>query len=274
MKQATNQLKNARVPDAEYDAKQLLFHVTGMTVGDWLMRGNERITEREAEAYAELVGRRAGREPLQQIIGTQIFMGLPFHVTTDTLCPRSDTEVLVEKAIPLCKGADVLDMCTGTGCIAISLSKLSAPKSVTGVDISKEALTVAKDNAASNDTAVSFILSNMFQAVTGTYDVIVSNPPYIPTEQMEGLMPEVKDYEPRIALFGGEDGLDFYRILTAESRRFLRAPASGKEGGYLIVEIGFDQGITVPDLFRAAGFADVCVIKDYAGNDRVVLGHL
>ncbi len=274
MKQATNQLKNARVPDAEYDAKQLLFHVTGMTVGDWLMRGNERITEREAEAYAELVGRRAGREPLQQIIGTQIFMGLPFHVTTDTLCPRSDTEVLVEKAIPLCKGADVLDMCTGTGCIAISLSKLAAPKSVTGVDISKEALTVAKDNAVSNDATVSFILSNMFQAVTGTYDVIVSNPPYIPTEQMEGLMPEVKDYEPRIALFGGEDGLDFYRILTAESRRFLRAPASGKEGGYLIVEIGFDQGITVPDLFRAAGFADVCVIKDYAGNDRVVWGHL
>lgn len=274
MKQATNQLKNARVPDAEYDAKQLLYHVTGMTVGDWLMRGNERITEREAEAYAELVGRRAGREPLQQIIGTQIFMGLPFHVTTDTLCPRSDTEVLVEKAIPLCKGADVLDMCTGTGCIAISLSKLSAPKSVTGVDISKEALTVAKDNATSNDATVDFILSNMFQAVTGTYDVIVSNPPYIPTEQMEGLMPEVKDYEPRIALFGGEDGLDFYRILTAESRRFLRAPASGKEGGYLIVEIGFDQGITVPDLFRAAGFADVCVIKDYAGNDRVVLGHL
>lgn len=248
--------------------------MSGMTLSDWLMRSGERMKDAEADRFAELVGRRAGREPLQQITGVQGFMGLSFRVTRDTLCPRPDTEVLVEQALPLCDGADVLDMCTGTGCIAISLMKLSKARSVTAADISEEALAVAKDNAARNGADVTWILSDMFEKADGIYDVIVSNPPYIDREQMEHLMPEVKDYEPRTALYGGEDGLTFYRILTAEGAKHLRAAGPDRKGGYLIVEIGYDQGVTVPELFRANGFSEVKVIKDYAGNDRVVVGHL
>ncbi len=268
------QLNNAGVPDADYDARELLLYVTGMSLSDWLLKAQERIKDAEADRYAELVGRRAGREPLQQITGVQGFMGLSFRVTRDTLCPRPDTEVLVEHAIPVCKDADVLDMCTGTGCIAISLSKLAGARSVTASDISEAALAVARDNAFRNGADVTFVLSDMFEKVEGTYDVIVSNPPYIDREQMECLMPEVKDYEPHAALYGGEDGLTFYRILTAEGAKYLRPAGSDGKGGYLIVEIGYDQGIAVSELLSANGFSEVKVIKDYAGNDRVVVGHL
>lgn len=274
LKTATVQLRNAQVPDADYDARELLFYVTEMTREQWLLRSGEHITEAESTRYAELLGRRAGREPLQQITGVQYFMGLPFSVTSDTLCPRQDTELLAETAIPLCKGAKVLDMCTGTGCLAISIAKLAGPASVTAADLSKPALSVAMANAKANGADVTFAASDMFENVGETYDVIVSNPPYIPAEQMDTLMPEVKDYEPRMALYGGEDGLDFYRILTAEGAKHLRPAGPEKKGGYLIVEIGFDQGKSVPELFRAAGFSDVTVKKDYAGHDRVVVGHL
>lgn len=276
LKEAIVQLTNAGVPDADYDARELLLYVTGMTLSDWLMKASERIGDAEADRYAELVGRRAGREPLQQITGAQGFMGLSFHVTKDTLCPRPDTEILVEKAIPVCKDADVLDMCTGTGCIAISIAVLAGARSVTATDISEAALKVASDNAKRNRAEVKWILSDMFEKVEGTYDVIVSNPPYIDREQMENLMPEVKEYEPRAALFGGEDGLDFYRILTSQAKDYLRrgeGTQNGK-GGFLIVEIGYDQGNAVAGMFRAAGFAEVELIRDYAGHDRVVLGHL
>ena len=274
LKTATVQLRNAQVPDADYDARELLFYVTGMTREQWLLRSGEHITETESTRYAELLGRRAGREPLQQIIGVSYFMGLPFKVTSDTLCPRQDTELLAETAIPLCKGAKVLDMCTGTGCLAISIAKLAGPASVTAADLSKPALSVAMANAKANGADVTFAASDMFENIGETYDVIVSNPPYIPAEQMDTLMPEVKDYEPRMALYGGEDGLDFYRILTAEGTKHLQPAGPEKKGGYLIVEIGFDQGKSVPELFRAAGFSDVTVKKDYAGHDRVVVGHL
>ena len=274
LKTATVQLRNAQVPDADYDARELLFYVTGMTREQWLLRSGEHITEAESTRYAELLGRRAGREPLQQITGVQYFMGLPFSVTKDTLCPRQDTELLAETAMPLCTGAKVLDMCTGTGCLAISIAKLAGPASVTAADLSKPALSVAMANAKANGAKVTFAASDMFENVGDTYDVIVSNPPYIPAEQMDTLMPEVKDNEPRMALYGGEDGLDFYRILTAEGAKHLRTAGPEKKGGYLIVEIGFDQGKSVPELFRAAGFSDVTVKKDYAGHDRVVMGHL
>ena len=262
------QLNNAGVPDADYDARELLFFVSGMTRETWLLRAHERISDAERDRYAELTGRRASREPLQQITGVQYFCGLPFRVTGDTLCPRPDTEVLVETAMPLSKGADVLDMCTGTGCIAVSIFLLGGAKTVTAADISDAALTLAKANAEANGAEVRFIKSNMFERVSGRYDVIVSNPPYISLKDMEDLMPEVKDYEPREALYGGEDGLMFYRILTESGREYL------KEGGYLIVEIGYDQGIDVSELFRRGGFSEIKVIKDYAGHDRVVVGHL
>ena len=269
---ATMQLKKADVPDAEHDAKELLFYATGMSVNDWLLRNGEKITGEEANRFCEYIGRRATREPLQQITGVQYFFGLPIHVTKDTLCPRQETEAWVDSVLPLCKGARVLDMCTGTGCIAISIAKFGEPSSVTAADISKEALTVARGNAEENGVNVEFIESDMFAEIQDVYDIIVSNPPYIPAEQMKTLMPEVKEYEPEIALYGGEDGLDFYRIITAEAVRHLRK--TDNNGGYLVVEIGYDQGVSVPELFKAMGFVDVKVCKDLAGLDRVVLGHL
>ena len=268
LKTAVNQLKNAQVPNAEYDAKELLLFVSGMTLSDWLLRASEQIPAGIFNAYAELIGRRAGREPLQQITGVQEFMGLSFHVTKDTLCPRQDTEVLVETAIPFCNGADVLDMCTGTGCIAVSLKLLGKAAKVTAADISAAALSVAKTNAEQNGADILFLESDMFERIGEHYDVIVSNPPYIDAKQMKELMPEVREYEPASALYGGEDGLTFYRILTEEGIKHLN------KGGYLIVEIGYDQADRVSELFRNAGLSEVKVIKDYAGNDRVVVGHL
>ena len=239
-----------------------------MTLSDWLLRASEQIPAAVADRYGELIGRRAGREPLQQITGVQEFMGLPFRVTRDTLCPRQDTETLVETALPFCEGADVLDMCTGTGCIAVSLKALGKAKNVTAADVSKAALSVAVYNGEQNKVEITWVESDMFDRISGTYDVIVSNPPYIDAKQMKELMPEVLEYEPESALYGGEDGLAFYRILTSEGIKHLN------KGGYLIVEIGYDQADRVSELFRNAGLSEVKVVKDYAGNDRVVAGHL
>ncbi len=280
MAKATARLEAHEVPEATLQAKYLLWHVTHMDATSWLMRRSETISEEEQEQYEALVARRCTREPLQQITGEQEFMGIPFMVTKDVLIPRQDTEHLVMLALEQCKGARVLDMCTGSGCIAISLAMLGAPAEVTAVDISLAALHVAEENARRLEAKVHFIQSNMFENIQGQYDIIVSNPPYIPPEQLRQLMPEVLEYEPHLALYGGEDGLDFYRILTKEAKRFL---CSGEQnasvdeigrGGHLMVEIGYDQGESVSALFHEAGFTEVCVHKDYAGLDRVVTGHL
>lgn len=280
MAEATARLETQEVPEAALQAKYLLWHITHMNGAAWLMRRGESISREELEQYEALVTRRCTREPLQQITGEQEFMGLPFLVTKDVLIPRQDTEHLVMLALERCKGARVLDMCTGSGCIAVSLAVLGAPAEVTAVDVSPAALRVAEENARRLEAKVHFVLSDMFENMAGQYDMIVSNPPYIPPEQLRELMPEVRNYEPHLALYGGEDGLDFYRILTKEAKRFLRsgeqAVSTGEtgRGGYLMVEIGYDQGESVSALFREAGFTEVCVHKDYAGLDRVVTGHL
>ncbi len=273
MEQALRRLEASEVPEAELQAKYLLWHITGMNGAAWLMRREESIPDEVAAEYATLVERRCKREPLQQITGEQEFMGLCFHVNKDVLIPRQDTEHLVMLALEKCKGADVLDVCTGSGCIAISLAKLGEPKSVTAVDISEQALSVAKENALRLEADVHFAKSDMFSAVEGEFDVIVSNPPYIPPEQLRELMPEVREYEPRLALYGGEDGLDFYRVLAKEAPKHLRV-GEGSRGAYLMLEIGFDQGESVAGLLRDAGFENVEVHRDYAGLDRVVTGHL
>ncbi|MBO4626563.1 MAG: peptide chain release factor N(5)-glutamine methyltransferase [Lachnospiraceae bacterium] len=270
----TEALQQAGVPEAALQAERLLWHVCDMTPAAWLMRREEEISEAEWDEFSELAKRRLAREPLQYILGEQEFMGLPFTVTPDVLIPRQDTEHAVMEALACCEGKRVLDMCTGSGCIAVSIAKLGKPASVTGVDISEAALAVASANASRNDVAVSFVKSDMFSDVEGEFDVIVSNPPYIPPEQLAGLEPEVTDHEPRLALYGGEDGLLYYRVLVSEGAKHLRPAGDGETGGILIVEIGFDQGVSVPALFREAGFADVRVKKDYAGLDRVVIGHL
>ena len=196
-------------------------------------------------------------------------MGLPFKVSPMVLIPRQDTETLVEEALKVIRpGMKVLDMCTGSGCILISILKNVTDVEGLGVDISKQVLNVAKENAKLNGVAAAFERSDLFEMVTDTYDVIVSNPPYIPTDDISGLMPEVAQFEPYQALDGKEDGLFFYRKIVKECRNYL------KEDGRIFFEIGNDQGAAVSEMLNYAGFSKVRIIKDLAGNDRVVIGEL
>ncbi len=214
--------------------------------------------------------------PLQHITGEQEFMGLVFKVDGHVLIPRQDTEILVEEALRhLHDGMNLLDMCTGSGCILLSLLYYSNGCSGTGVDISKEALVLARENAAQISRLAGgkeeisncrFLQSDLFEKLEGKYDMIVSNPPYIPTEVISGLMEEVRDYEPMEALDGKEDGLFFYREISVGAYDFL------KGGGYLFYEIGHDQANAVEDIMEKAGYREVTVVKDYAGLDRVVYG--
>lgn len=380
--EATKKLNTAQVPDPRYDARALLMSACQLSPAQYLLYEHdapEALIPRvlpDAEALSAAttlfqanVDRRRRREPLQQILGTAGFYGLDFVVTKDVLCPRADTETLVDAVlgnlmpeqiasvcaapsgtVPACalrtdverptentsasedavdkcpdflsdvdsEGASLLDVCTGSGCIAIALTKFGAFRDTTAVDISDAALAIARRNAerlliTEADTAadttpctvlpdettaeastlpgadprtevhlqnatVDFTLlrSDMFSALAERtedgqmkrYDVIVSNPPYIPSAVVDELEPEVRDYEPRIALDGTADGLRFYRILAEEAVHYL------KPGGRIYLEIGYDQGESVPALLAAAGFRDITVIRDFGGNDRVVAAHL
>ena len=230
---------------------------------------DEELTIEQANEYENVLKKRAERIPLQYITGEQEFMGLPFKVSPAVLIPRQDTETLVEEALKVMKpGMKVLDMCTGSGCILISILKNITGVEGLGVDISKQALIVAKENAKLNGVLASFERSDLFEMVTDTYDVIVSNPPYIPTEVINGLMPEVAQFEPYQALDGKEDGLHFYRKIVKECKSYL------KEDGKILFEIGHDQGAAVSEMLTYAGFSEVRVVKDLTGNDRVVIGGL
>ena len=379
--EATEKLNTTKVPDPRYDARALLMSAYQLSPAQYLLYEHdapEALIPRvlpDAEALSAAttlfqanVDRRRRREPLQQILGTAGFYGLDFVVTKDVLCPRADTETLVDAVLgnlmpeqigavhaalsvtPTCAartevenpgvetsssehtvdkcpdflahvdndGASLLDVCTGSGCIAIALTKFDAFHDTTAVDISDAALAIARQNAERlliteadtaatttpsavsadeitvatstrmnpgprmevhlQNAAVDFTLlrSDMFSAlaertedgVLKRYDVIVSNPPYIPSAVVNELEPEVRDYEPRIALDGTADGLRFYRILAEESVHYL------KPGGRIYLEIGYDQGERVPALLEAAGFQEVTVIRDFGGNDRVVAAHL
>lgn len=379
--EATEKLNITKVPDPRYDARALLMSAYQLSPAQYLLYEHdapEALIPRvlpDAEALSAAttlfqanVDRRRRREPLQQILGTAGFYGLDFVVTKDVLCPRADTETLVDAVLgnlmpeqigavhtapsvtPTCEartevenpavdtsssehtvdkcpdflvhvdndGASLLDVCTGSGCIAIALTKFDAFHDTTAVDISDAALAIARQNAERlliteadtaatttpsavsadeitvatstrmnpgprmevhlQNAAVDFTLlrSDMFSAlaertedgVLKRYDVIVSNPPYIPSAVVNELEPEVRDYEPRIALDGTADGLRFYRILAEESVHYL------KPGGRIYLEIGYDQGERVPALLEAAGFHDITVIRDFGGNDRVVAAHL
>jgi release factor glutamine methyltransferase len=193
-------------------------------------------------------------------------MGLSFDVSKDVLIPRQDTEVLVQEILKAAEGKDVLDMCTGSGCIIISLAKLGRIHRGIGVDISIEALSIARKNAKKLQADVSFIHSNLFDQVEGQFDIIVSNPPYIPTSDINDLMEEVKNHEPIIALDGEEDGLHFYRTIVNQLSSYL------KPSGYVFFEIGYNQGETVSRILEEHGFRNIKVIKDLAGLDRVVSG--
>ena len=267
-KMARDKLKQMEITDADVDAWYLLAHVYGLKRTDFLLHGDEPAPKENREFFYQLVLRRAQHEPLQQLTGTQEFMGLEFEVTKDVLIPRQDTEILVEEVRKICEGRTVLDLCTGSGCIVVSLAKLGKVKSAVGADISREALAVAERNAKRNKVRVEFVESDLFANIHENYDVIVSNPPYIPTKVITELMPEVRDHEPHIALDGSEDGLEFYRRIAADAKHHL------KENGYLFFEIGYNQGNDLRQILAREGFVDIKIKKDFAGLDRVVSARL
>lgn len=260
-------LEDAGIEDARVDAWLLLEHVTGITRAVYYMDTSKGLTSEQEKSYRACLTQRAQRIPLQHITGVQEFMGMEFCVNEHVLIPRQDTEVLVESVLDgLCSDMKVLDMCTGSGCILVSLLKRKPGMVGVGVDISKEALCVAETNCRKHLVEAELIQSDLFENLTGTYDVIVSNPPYIRTAMIAELQEEVRLHDPKLALDGMEDGLHFYREIVKKSPRFLNA------GGRLFLEIGHDQGADVRTLMEEAGFVHVTVKKDLAGLDRVVFG--
>lgn len=262
-------LSMAKIADAKTDAWLLLSMVCRIERNFYYLHMEEDLPEEELREYEIALKKRAEHIPLQYIVGETEFMGLKFKVNSSVLIPRQDTETLVEEALKVVKsGMKVLDLCTGSGCIIVSILHNVPEVEGYAIDISKQALNVAKENAKLNDVSVVFERSDVFDNVTGTYDVIVSNPPYIPTQEIVKLMPEVQEFEPMEALDGKEDGLYFYQKIIAESKEYLNTE------GKLLFEIGYDQGEAVSAMMREAGFRDVQVIKDLAHNDRVVTGRL
>lgn len=262
-------LNIAGIDDAKHDAWLLLTFICKIDRTFYYVHMDENMAVEQVAEYENVLNKRAEHVPLQYITGEQEFMGIPFHVNDSVLIPRQDTETLVEEALKVVRpGMKVLDMCTGSGCILISILKNIVDVEGYGYDISKQAINVAKENAKLNNVNATFERSDLFEDVSDKFDVIVSNPPYIPTDVIGGLMPEVAVYEPMLALDGKEDGLHFYRRIIKDALEFL------KPEGKLLFEIGHDQGESVPALMREAGYKHVRVIKDLAGNDRVVIGGL
>lgn len=256
------------IEEASLDARLLLEFVCHTNRNDLLVHGDRSVDPPSEQVYLQYINERSKRIPLQHITGEQEFMGLTFKVNEHVLIPRQDTEILVEEVLKdLHDGMSILDMCTGSGCILISLLHYSNGCQGVGADISQQALEVAKENASRLlENGVTLLHSDLFEQVTGKYDVIVSNPPYIRSDVIPTLMPEVKNHEPMQALDGMEDGLYFYRRIVAESKDYLA------RGGMLYFEIGHDQAKEVSELMKTAGFLEVTVVKDYAGLDRVVFG--
>ena len=247
-------LCEAGIADARNDAWLLLTMACKIDHTYYYMHIDEEMPEELQHEFEVLIKKRAERVPLQYITGEQEFMGMTFHVNSNVLIPRQDTETLVEEALKVVKpGMKVLDMCTGSGCVLISILKNVHGTGGYGYDISKQAINVAKENAKLNDVPAIFERSNLFEDVADeTFDVIVSNPPYIRSDEIPFLMPEVSEFEPHEALDGKEDGLFFYRKIIQESPDYLT------DGGYLLFEIGYDQGWAVSSMMKEAGFEDVC----------------
>ena len=277
--EGSSRLEHAGIEEAVLDARLLLEYVCETDRNTLLVHGGREVTQEEYKRYQELLEKRAAHVPLQHLTGHQNFMGLDFLVNDQVLIPRQDTEILVEEVLrDLHDGMRILDMCTGSGCILLSLLQYSNDCEGVGADLSEEALQVARANydrlkREKPEMKAVFLKSDLFRKVAelsgeDKFDLIVSNPPYIRTDVVEGLMPEVRDHEPRMALDGLEDGLHFYREITREATKYL------VNGGSLYYEIGYDQSEAVRDIMEQEGFAEIQVVQDYAGLDRVVYGTL
>ena len=311
LNEGSSMLQQAGDTDAENDAKLLLLNAFDLNLVHFLMDRLRPLSETDVavqeqiQNYRAMVAKRASRVPLQQILGSQEFMGLDFFVNEHVLIPRQDTETLVELVLEEQQGKQqeqqpeeqqkkqqeqqpeeqqkkqrgqkpeksrkLLDLCTGSGCIAISLAVKGCFESVTATDLSEEALKVAERNARMHQVPIRFFQGDLFSALpqseVKTFDIITSNPPYIPTAVIATLEPEVREHEPMMALDGTEDGLKFYRQIAKEAGSWL------KPGGSIYLEIGYDQGEAVSGLLKDAGFTNVRVVKDLPGKDRVVCGY-
>lgn len=262
-----SKLQYAGIEEASLDARLLLEEVCGTDRNALLAHGDREVTEEQRKCYVNYLDQRSRHVPLQHILGYQEFMGLRFKVSPAVLIPRQDTETLVEEAMRfLHDGMHILDMCTGSGCILLSLLKYSNDCVGVGCDLSADALKVAAENAAMHELEAEFIQSDLFERISGKFELIVSNPPYIKSGVIPELMEEVREHDPRMALDGGEDGLFFYRRIVAEAGEYLYP------GGMLFLEIGYDQADEVSGLMQKAGYKDVTVCQDLAGLDRVVYG--
>ena len=264
-------LNKSGFDEAESDSRLIFEYIAGIDRVKLTLEGDRELEPGVEEKLKAALDMRLTHMPVQYITGYQNFMGLEFMVSKDVLIPRMDTETLVEEVLRLgLSNVRVLDICTGSGCILLSILKYVYGSSGVGVDISDGALGVAEANSEALGIDATFIKSDMFENIPKDerFDIVVSNPPYIRSDVIGTLMSEVKDYEPLLALDGSEDGLKFYRIIAD------RAPEYLNNGGMLFLEIGYDQGAEVSALLSAAGFMDVEVIKDLSGLDRVVSGRI
>ena len=263
-------LQKQGVEEARQDAWLLLEHVCGISHSTYFVHSEDEMPKEQQEQYEALVRKRGEHIPLQQLTGEQEFMGLTFLVNEHVLIPRQDTEVLVEEVMKnLHDGFRILDLCTGSGCILLSLLHYSNDCSGVGADLSEEALEVARKNAEQlGESSALFVQGDLFAPVEGKFEIIVSNPPYICSDVIPTLMEEVREHEPMQALDGGADGLDFYRKIIQGAKEHLCG------GGQLFFEIGYDQGEAVQRLMEQAGYREVECVQDFAGLDRVVFGTL
>lgn len=272
---AIKQLQEAGIENAKGEAEQIYCHMKNYNRTQFFCKWSKEAGEIEMENYFNLIDERRKRRPLQHILGETEFMGYPFVVKENVLIPRMDTEVVVAEALNHISNKDsILDLCCGSGIIGISMVKCAAEKGInlklTSIDVSDDAIALTKENAALNKVKLDVIKSNLFDGVKRKkYNMIISNPPYIKSQVIPTLDIEVREYDPMLALDGGEDGLVFYRQIVDE------APEHLKKGGYLIFEIGHDQGMEVAQLMKAGGaFENIEISKDLAGNDRIVKGQL
>lgn len=264
-------LKDACFDTYALDVEVLLMEVTGFDKTFIYINLDYELSKEQYEKFVHYINRRLKNEPIAYIINKCEFMGMDFELNKDTLIPRPDTEILVEKCIEIINQNNiktVLDIGTGSGAIAISIAKYCKDVNVLAVDINKNALDMANKNANLNNVSnISFLQSDLFDKVVDNFDMIVSNPPYIKTEDISTLDTNVKDFEPILALDGGEDGLDFYKKIVQKSKEYLN------NQGYLMFEIGYNQANDVKSLMEN-DFYNIHVLKDLAGLDRVVFGKI
>ncbi|MFR7474694.1 peptide chain release factor N(5)-glutamine methyltransferase [Frisingicoccus sp.] len=278
LKEGEQRLLENQIENGTMEARYLLEYICDLNWAQYLLQADTEADPQEERRYMEAVERRCTHYPLQYILGTAGFMGLEFMVNEAVLIPRQDTEILVETVLKEADipGGKLLDMCTGSGCILISLMVLGRYGRGVGVDVSEDALRVARMNGIFNRenwekngrgaNDILWLQSDLFEEVNGRFDVIVSNPPYIPAAVIETLMPEVREYEPRQALLGADEGLEFYKKIAEAAKEYLNPE------GWLFFEIGCEQAEAVSEILSENGFREIHTVRDLAGLDRVVYG--